>query len=59
MARAAARNYRERQSKGYTVRQTIDCWIATFCLQNGHSLLHRDWDFDSFERALGLSVIHP
>jgi hypothetical protein len=28
-------------------------------LQNGHSLLHRDRDFDLFERALGLSVIHP
>jgi hypothetical protein len=59
MARAAARNYRDLRSKGYIVRKTIDCWIATFCLQNGHSLLHRDRDFDLFERALGLSVIHP
>jgi hypothetical protein len=25
----------------------------------GHSLLHRDRDFDAFERILGLSVVHP
>ncbi len=36
----------------------IDCFIATFCLRFGHSLLHRDHDFDTFERALGLPVIH-
>jgi predicted nucleic acid-binding protein len=56
---ATARNFRELRRKGFTVRKTIDCWIATFCLQGGHSLLHRDRDFDAFEKALGLSVIHP
>jgi predicted nucleic acid-binding protein len=33
--------------------------IATFCLRHGHSLLHRDRDFDTFEEILGLAVIHP
>jgi predicted nucleic acid-binding protein len=47
-----------RQS-GFTVRKTIDCLIATFCLEAGHSLLHRDRDFDPFEKYLGLQVVHP
>jgi len=59
MAIASARNYRELRRKGFTVRKTIDCWIATFCLREGHALLHRDRDFDVFEKALGLRVIHP
>jgi predicted nucleic acid-binding protein len=56
---AAAYNYRKLRQAGHTVRKTIDCLIATFCLQARHSLLHRDRDFDSFEQYLGLSVVHP
>jgi predicted nucleic acid-binding protein len=59
LAREAARNYRALRSRGLTVRKTIDCLIATFCLRDQHSLLHRDRDFDPFEKLLGLSVIHP
>lgn len=59
LARAAARNYRVLRSRGHTVRKTIDCLIATFCLRGHHSLLHRDRDFDPFEQLLDLSVIHP
>jgi predicted nucleic acid-binding protein len=59
VAREAARNYRALRSRGHTVRKTIDCLIATFCLRGQHSLLHRDRDFDPFEKFLGLSVIHP
>ena len=59
LAKAAAQNYRVLRGRGYTVRKTIDCLIATFCLREGHSLLHRDRDFDVFERLLNLSVIHP
>lgn len=59
VALAAARNYRTLRSHGQTVRKTIDCLIATFCLMQGHSLLHRDHDFDAFEKYLGLRVIHP
>src|SRR5271165_4274102 len=58
LAIAAADNYRRLRQRGHTVRKTIDCLIATFCLQAGHSLLHRDRDFDVFERALGLEVVH-
>ncbi len=59
LAREAARNYRTLRSHGHTVRKTIDCLIATFCLRGEHSLLHRDRDFEPFEKLLGLSVIHP
>ena len=59
LAVAAARNYRSLRSSGHTVRKTIDCLIATFCLTERHSLLHRDLDFEPFEKHLGLRVLHP
>ena len=55
----AAQNYRFLRHRGHTVRKTIDCLIATFCISEDHSLLHRDRDFDAFENFLGLSVVHP
>jgi predicted nucleic acid-binding protein len=57
LAIAAAQNYRELRQRGYTVHKTIDCLIATFCLQARHELLHRDRDFDCFEKVLGLRVV--
>lgn len=57
LALSAARNYRLLRSSGYTVRSTVDCLIATFCLHAGHWLLHHDRDFDPFERYLGLKVV--
>jgi predicted nucleic acid-binding protein len=59
LARAAARNYRALRSRGHCVRGTTGCLIATFCLREQHSLLHRDGDFDAFEWLLELSVVHP
>jgi hypothetical protein len=55
----SARNYRFLRSRGRTVRKTIDSLIATFCLNEGHKLLHRDRDFEPFEELLGLVVVHP
>jgi hypothetical protein len=59
LAIAAAQNYQTLRQRGYAVRKTIDCWIATFCLMSGHKLLHCDRDFDAFEKVLGLDVVHP
>jgi predicted nucleic acid-binding protein len=59
LAEAAARNYRRLRGRGRTVRKTIDCLIATFCLEHAHALLHCDRDFDPFEDVLGLQVVHP
>jgi predicted nucleic acid-binding protein len=58
LAIEAARNFRHLHRHGRTVRKTIDCLIATFCLQHRHSLLHRERDFDHFEQLLGLTVVH-
>lgn len=58
LAVAAATNYRKLRGRGHTVRKTVDCLIATFCIEGGHELLHRDRDFDPFESALNLRVIH-
>lgn len=59
LARDAARNYRTLRGRGHTVRKTVDCLIATFCLRGRHALLHRDRDFEPFEQILGLPVVHP
>jgi predicted nucleic acid-binding protein len=59
LAVASAQNYRSLEKRGFTVRKTIDCLIATFCIEAGHSLLHNDHDFDPFEKHLGLQVTHP
>jgi predicted nucleic acid-binding protein len=57
VAVASAENYRKLRARGYMVRKTIDCWIASFCMLRGYELLHRDRDFEPFERELGLKVI--
>ena len=59
LAATAARNYRQLRQRGRTVRKTIDCLIATFCVREGHTLLHADRDFDAFEELLHLQVVHP
>jgi len=53
----SAINYRSLRRRGYTVRKTIDCLIATFCIENDLALLHNDRDFDAFEQMLGLQVL--
>jgi predicted nucleic acid-binding protein len=59
LAFASAQNYRILRQKGFTVRRTIDCILATFCIEHGHQLLHNDRDFDVFEAHLDLRVVHP
>ena len=59
VAIASARNYRALRAKGVTVRKTIDVLIGTFCLLNGHELLHADRDFDPMTEYLGLKVLKP
>jgi len=54
----SARNYRSLRQRGITIRKTIDCLIATFCIEGNLALLHSDRDFDPFETHLGLDVVH-
>jgi hypothetical protein len=56
---AAARNYRRLRLSGVTVRKTIDCLIATRCLQDGYALLYSDCDFDPFVQHLELQSANP
>jgi len=53
----AARNFRTLRKAGVTVRRTVDTIIATWCIENGHDLLHNDRDFEPFVRYLGLRVL--
>jgi hypothetical protein len=57
LAVQSARNYRTLRSQGVTLRKTIDCLIATYCIEHGHTFLHCDGDFDGFAHHLGLRVI--
>jgi len=56
LAIASARNFRSLRRHGVTVLKTIDCLIATFCIEGGHRLLFSDRDFDPFVHHLGLSA---
>jgi predicted nucleic acid-binding protein len=53
----AATHFRTLRKLGITVRKTIDCVIATCCIESGMELLHDDRDFDPFEKHLGLKVV--
>lgn len=50
----SADNYRLLRKQGITIRKTIDCLIATFCIENNLPLLYSDKDFDPFTEHLGL-----
>ena len=52
-ARQSAENYRALRKRGITVRKTMDCLIASWCIRHNVPLLHSDRDFEPFA-ALGL-----
>jgi predicted nucleic acid-binding protein len=54
VALASAINYRLLRRRGITARKTVDVIIATFCIRNGHVLLHADRDFEPMALHLGL-----
>jgi predicted nucleic acid-binding protein len=56
LALAAVRHDRALRAAGFTVRSGIDVLIAAFCIEHDQALLHRDADFDAFERLRGLRV---
>lgn len=59
LAVASARKYRVLRKLGIPIRNTIDCFTATFCIEEGFPLLHNDRDFDAFEQHLHLEVFRP
>ncbi|MBF2097369.1 MAG: PIN domain nuclease [Gloeomargaritaceae cyanobacterium C42_A2020_066] len=59
LAVKAADNYRVLRRCGVTVRKTVDCIIATFCIERGLPLLYTDRDFEPFAKSLGLVSALP
>jgi predicted nucleic acid-binding protein len=55
----SAQNYRQLRKAGVTVRKTIDIIIATFCINEGLTLLHDDHDFDPFASHFPLKTFVP
>lgn len=53
---AAAGHYRLLRSNGYTVRSPVDVMLGSYCIEQGHALLHADRDFDALEALCGLKV---
>lgn len=53
-ALAAADHYRRLRGLGITVRKSVDCLIAAWCIRSRVTLLHADRDFDAFEKHCGL-----
>ena len=54
LALQSAQHFRILRQKGLTVRKTIDCLIATWCIAHQTPLLYADRDFGPFVAHLGL-----
>jgi len=57
LAVRSAQNYRVLRRHGLTVRKTIDCLIATWCIEHGIPLLYSDRDYQPFVKHLGLQAL--
>ena len=53
----AASYYRKLRTKGITIRKTADVIIASFCINEGHTLLFSDKDFLPFVEHFGLKTL--
>ena len=53
----AACIYRDCRKQGITVRKTVDCIIASICIENGITLLHKDSDYDFIAKCTSLEVV--
>jgi predicted nucleic acid-binding protein len=53
----AAEIYRTLRRQGITIRNSVDCMIASVAIENDIMLLHNDRDFTPIEKYLGLKVL--
>ena len=58
LAVRASEKYRWLRDREVTIRKTIDTIIATYCIENGLTLLHAGRDFEPFVRHLDLRVAY-
>lgn len=56
-ATRSAQNYQYLRQRGFTIRSSIDCLIATYCIDQRIPLLHTDRDFAPFAEHLGLEIV--
>ena len=54
LAIKSAQNYRTLRKQGITIRKTIDCLIATYCIETKMPLLFSGRDFDPWVAHLKL-----
>lgn len=52
-----ADRYRTLRKKGISIRRTADVIIASYCIDEGHTLLFSDKDFIPFVEHFGLKTI--
>lgn len=52
----ATQLYRRLRASGRTVHSPVDILLASYCITHGHTLLHRDADFESFKALSGLET---
>ena len=52
----AATRYRQLRTQGRTVSSPIDVLLASYCMDQGHVLLHNDADFESLQILGGLDT---
>lgn len=57
IAKAAVDHYRALRLRGATIRKSIDCLIAAWCIEHEVPLLTSDRDFLPFARHRGLKLI--
>jgi len=55
----AAHIYRSLRARGITLRNSIDCMIASVCIENKVALLHNDRDFDPILKHFDLKIGNP
>lgn len=54
LAIKSANNYWFLRNQGLTIRKTMDCLIATYCIESKLPLLYEDGDFNPFVQHLKL-----
>lgn len=59
IAQRAAEHFRALRKRGAEVRKTVDCFIATYCIEHELPLLYSDRDFEPFRKHLSLRSALP
>ena len=55
----AAMIYRTCRQRGFTIRSTVDCLIASVCLTHDVALFQKDADFGRIAGVTSLKIHHP